>query len=233
MLTVLLSIVVSLFPARYRGRLFHASNFDVQRGAMYSSILQLVLPAATLWLRYPGWYADYVRAIVDQVAAKGGTNEAQAAATLGAGTYALFTYLVDPLSLFLGYFMLEGVVRLTAFVANKEVLPSFPLFLLGLGHEALDAYRKERSYGPRIVDLVKPGPSPELIVIESCRPKEWDTLLTISYQDRMYEVESTAENAPPRPYIYRLRLIPQNKLIRGICAYDPVDVLNPGEPDQT
>jgi hypothetical protein len=231
MLTMLLSIVTSLLPARYRGRLFHASNLDVQRGALASSLLQIILPAGTLWLRYPAWYADYVGAIVQQVIDKGGDKGAQASAALGAGTFSIFTYLVTPLSLFCIYFMLEGMVRLTAFVASKEVLPSFPLWIVELGHHALDVYRKERSYGPRVVDLVKPGPTPELLIIESCRPKEWDTLLTIAYQDRMYEIESTAEQAPPRRFIYRLRLIPANKLIRGIHAYDPVDVLNPIDPN--
>lgn len=225
MLTMLLSIVVSLFPARYRGRLFHESNFDVQRGALFSSLLQIVLPAGALWLRYPAWYDAYVQAIVQQVVDKGGDKGQQASAALGAGTFSLFTYLITPLSLFLIYLMLEGMVRLTAFVASKEVMPNLFLFLGGLIHGRVSAQRHEAALGPRIPDLVKPGPTDELLIIESCRPKPWDTLLTISYMDRMYELESTAEQPPPRRFVYRLRIIPPSKLIRGIHQYQPDETL--------
>ncbi len=220
-LTMFLSIVLSLFPARYRGRLFHASSFDVQRGALASSIIQIVAPALFLWLRYPAWYQAYVERIVTQVAAKGGDKISQASASLGAGTFSLFEYLIQPLTLLLVYFMFEGVVRLSAFVASKEVLPSLPLQIVAWIHTWAAGSAKERALGPRIVDLVKPGPTPELLIIESCRPKSWDTLLTISYMDKMYEIESTAEQAPPRRFVYRLRIIPPSKLIRGIHAYQP------------
>lgn len=229
MLTTLLSIVLSLFPARYRGRLFHASNFDVQRGTLISSILQMVVPTLTLWLRYPAWYQARVDAMVKQVADKGGDNFAQAAATLGAGTFALFEYLFSPLAMFLAYFLLEGIVRLTAYVANKEILPTLSLAIAGWLHSKVTAQRKEAALGPRIADLVKPGPSPELILIESCRPKNWDTLLTIAYLDKMYELESTSEQAPPRRFVYRLRIIPPSKLIRGIHPYQPEETMNAGE----
>lgn len=227
MLTTLPSIVLSLFPARYRGRLFHSSDYDVQRGGLLSSLIEIVLPTLALWLRYPAWYAAYVSAIVQQVKDKGGQQEAQAAAALGAGTFSIFTYLITPLSLLLFFFMLEGIVRLTAYVASKEVLPNLFLFVFGLIHEKLSAQRKEVALGPRVPDVVKPGPTTELLIIESSRPKSWDTLLTISYQERMWELESTAEQQPPRRFVYRLRIIPQSKLIRGIHAYDPNETLQP------
>jgi hypothetical protein len=225
MLTALLSIVLSLVPARYRGRLFHESSFDVQRGALASSIIEIVAPALLLWLRYPAWYAAYVDGIVAQVAAKGGDKAAQASAALGAGTFSLFEYLLQPLTLLLVFFMFEGAVRLSAFVASKEVLPSLPLQLVAWLHTWASGTAKERALGPRVVDVVKPGPTPDLIVIESCRPKAWDTLLTISYMDKMYEMESTAEQGPPRRFVYRLRVIPPSKLIRGIHAYQPEESL--------
>ncbi|MEO6119759.1 MAG: hypothetical protein ABIP12_03640, partial [Terriglobales bacterium] len=136
-------------------------------------------------------------------------------------------YLMQPLTLLLVYFMFEGVVRLSAFVASKEVLPSLPLQLVAWLHSWAAGSAKERALGPRIPDLVKPGPTPDLIVIESCRPKAWDTLLTISYMDKMYEIESTTEQPPPRRFVYRLRLIPPNKLIRGIHNYQPDETLTP------
>jgi hypothetical protein len=226
MFTMLFSILASLLPARYRGRIFHSSDLDVQRGALLSGIIEMVVPAFVLWLRYPAWYRAYVEAIVQQVIDKGGDKDQQAAAALGAGTFSIFTYLVTPLSVILIYCMFEGVVRLTAFVASKEILPSLPLWVVELLHFSLDTYRKESSYGPRVVDIVRPGPLGEMLIIESCRPKAWDTLLTISYMDKMYELESTAEQAPPRRFVYRLRIIPQSKLIRGIHGYDPRETVD-------
>jgi hypothetical protein len=227
MLTVFLSIVLSMVPARYRGRLFHASNFDVQRGALASSLIEMIGPALLLWLRYPAFYQAYVQAIVADAAAKGAHREAQAAAAMGAGSFAIFTYLIQPLTLLLVYFMFEGAVRLSAFVASKEVLPSFPLQLIAWIHGWAAGSAHERALGPRIADVVKPGPTPELLIIESCRPKAWDTLLTISYMDKMYELESTTEQPPPRRFVYRLRIIPPSKLIRGIHRYQPDEALTP------
>ncbi|HUS20096.1 MAG TPA: hypothetical protein VMZ25_10640, partial [Terriglobales bacterium] len=86
---------------------------------------------------------------------------------------------------------------------------------------------RERELGPRMVDVVKAGPTGQFITIESCRPKQWDTLLTIAYMDKMYELESVSEQAPPRRFVYRLRLIPPNKLIRGIHQYEPAETLTP------
>ncbi|HUQ50387.1 MAG TPA: hypothetical protein VM056_06710 [Terriglobales bacterium] len=78
--------------------------------------------------------------------------------------------------------------------------------------------------------MVKAGHGDEYLLIESCRPKKWDTLLTISYEEQMYELESCAEQFPPRPFIYRLRRIPPNKLIRGIHLYRPEETLDKTNP---
>jgi hypothetical protein len=131
-----------------------------------------------------------------------------------------------PFSLFCIYFMLEGMVRLTAYVASKEVLPTLPLQLAHWLHSWASGSAKERSLGPRVADLVRPGPTEDFLIVESSRPKTWDALLTISYLDKMYELESIAQQGPPRRFVYRLRIIPASKLIRGIHQYRPDETLD-------
>jgi hypothetical protein len=66
MLVMLLSIVASAVPKRYRGAVLNDSNLDVQRGAILSGIAQMVVPGLTLWLRYPA----YIHALMAEASAK-------------------------------------------------------------------------------------------------------------------------------------------------------------------
>lgn len=79
---------------------------------------------------------------------------------------------------------------------------------------------------PPIADVVEPGDGAEFdLRIASCREKPWDPLLTISYEDRLYEVSSERPGEPPHPFLYLLRFHPANKVVRRIHRYDPYETL--------
>jgi len=50
-------------------------------------------------------------------------------------------------------------------------------------------------------------------------------MITVAYQDELYEVAAAQEGHPPRPFVYLLRKKPDHKVIRGIHHYDPEEAL--------
>jgi len=112
-----------------------------------------------------------------------------------------------------------------------ECVGTMPLYLVAGGLERAGAARKERLLGPRVPDEVQPceGITYDL-VIASCRPKkDWDRLITIEYQDQLYELFEEKKGFPPRPHIYQLRKHTPGKVIRGLHHYHPDEALTEKE----
>lgn len=62
--------------------------------------------------------------------------------------------------------------------------------------------------------------------IESCRPKEqWNPGRTLKYEDCYYRIEGSYELEGPRPWGYKLRLLPMGVMGRGVILYDPEELL--------
>lgn len=226
MLVKLLGIFATLLPARYRGHFLSDGNLDLRHGAILSAVFQFVVCGAVLWIRYPAFLRARVAEIAALTGAQHGDKLTAAFTDYAAGIFSVFQYIFNPLSLLLVYFMLEGGVRIFASVANDEVLPTLPLQLLAWAHDYA-AYRyEERSLGELIADVVQPGePGQYDLKIESCRPKPWDSLTTIGWNDEFYELDRQEQGPPPRPYVYLLKKRPESKVIRGLHQYHPEEVL--------
>ncbi len=227
MLAFLLSIVFSVVPPRYRGRFLADPDFNVQRGALFSGVVEFAGCALLLWVRYPPYVQ---RRMAESVAALPPALQADRL-SLGVAAYAaagisLFEYMVQPLSLLLLYFVIEGLGRVTAAVVTGEVLPTLPLQLLAWGHRAAEGWKQERDLGPRVVDTVAPGEGADYeLRVESSRPKVWNQLTTISYNGQLYEVARELSSQPPRKFVYLLRKAPENKVVRGLYHYSPEETL--------
>lgn len=64
------------------------------------------------------------------------------------------------------------------------------------------------------------------LVVSSCRPKEeWGEGRLIRFEECFYRVEETFEADPPRPFCFRLRLLPAGVPGRRIIDYRTDDVL--------
>ena len=230
MLPFLLSVVFSVVPPRYRGRFLADPDLNVQRGALVSGILETVGCALLLWLRYPPYLQRRMAEAAAAVAKAGGSdNISQGVAAYSTAGLSLFEYIVQPVSLLLVFFLLEGMARLTAAVVTGEVLPTLPLQLIAWAHRGGKAWKQERDLGPRIADTVLPGAHDHDLRIESCRPKPWNTLTTISYNDQLYEVAREFAGSPPRRFVYLLRKAPESKLVRGLHHYSPEETLQKAE----
>jgi len=231
MIKMLLSVVASLVPHRYRYRWFHSEDVAVKRGTIISGWLQIVIPAVILWLRYPPFLHVREQMMIDQVRAQGGPDHIREGfAVFAVGGVAIYEYMVLPLSLLLIYLIGEGCVRLIAAVTTGEVLPNTVLAILAALHGLGDAHYDEIKQGPRVVDELQAGTSPEFdLRIDTCRRKRWNKLTTIRYNDELYEVAKEFPGAPPRPYIYLLKRMPGGKVVRGIYQYDPAETLSKEE----
>lgn len=79
--------------------------------------------------------------------------------------------------------------------------------------------------GARVRDEVQSEHDGAWLQIPSCRPKSWNQLTTISCAGALYELFSQRTEKSPRPFVYVLRKKPSTAVIRGICPYDPEQVL--------
>jgi hypothetical protein len=86
----------------------------------------------------------------------------------------------------------------------------------------------ELKLGARVRDQVHFAPAGEKdydLVISSCRPKDWNSSLTIRYDEQLYEfVRSFECEEPPRRFVTLLKKAPLSKIVRGIHDYNPDEV---------
>jgi len=222
-------MVVALLPRQFRSRWAWESEGSLRGPTIFSGFAETVISLGLIILRYFAFYQWRMGTIADAALKGGGGDEALAnmAAQFGMGFTTLVEYAFSPLTLLLVYFSIEGVLRLFAALSADECAGTMPLYLIAWGLDRAAKARKERRLGPRLPDEVQhcKGISYDLC-IASCRPKPgWDRLITIEYEDQLYELFEEKKGAPPRPHIYQLRKLPPGKVIRGLHHYHPDEVL--------
>ncbi len=227
MLKMLVSIIVSMVPRRYRGTWFADHDVDVRRGAILSGIVEFVVPSAMLWLRY----SSFIHMRMAEAAAKVAARTAGDRLSLGISDFSigflgLWEYLLQPLNVVFIFMIIEAMVRIMAAVATNEVMPTMPLAVIAWLHGLGEDRHREFKLGPRLADAVMTGISPEFdLRIDSCRPKPWTPLITIRYGDDLFVLSKEMTGPPPRPYVYMLKKIPAGQIVRGLRDYDPEETL--------
>ncbi len=226
MMTGVLGIFATLVPQRYRPRVLGDANVSIRRSAMVSGIVQMVVCSGVLWARYPAFIRHRMQEAADTVIRAGGDRTAVAVSDFSIGVLGAVEYLIQPLTLMIFYFALEGTLRLVAPVATNEVVPTLPLQIVAWIHPVLSTRWQERAMGPRVADIVQAGSGSDYCLrIESCRPKDWTPLSTINYEERFYELMRKEDGPPPRRFVYLLRKMPPGKVIRGLHRYHPDEIL--------
>ena len=224
-----LAMALTCLPESWRRKLNLLDMGDLRTAALISGILQIAGCAALIALRYPAFVSNMMAGQSMERAQLGAMEKGGETAVMGFGLVLLAAYLVSPVTILLEYFLAEGLVRALAALVTGEVVPTLPLvgaaWALGRTQEAA----AEKALGPRIVDLVQPGDGTLYhLLIASCRPKQgWDRLMTVAYQEKLYEVTHHEEGPPPRRFLYHLRLKPEGKVVRGMHHYDPAEALPP------
>ena len=222
-----LAMALSYLPEAWRKKLNLLDAGDLRTPAMISGILQVAASVGAIVLLYPAYVKSSMSSDAMERAQLAAMGKGGETAVMGFGIILLAAYLVSPVTILLEYFLAEGFVRALAALVTGEVVPTLPLVGAAWALGRSQAAAAEKALGPRIVDLVQPGDgSLYHLLIASCRPKQgWDHLMTVSYQDKLFEVTRQEEGSPPRRFLYHLRLKPAGKVVRGLYHYDPAEVL--------
>lgn len=194
------ALVLSLLPPYYRRTLQGRAGSYLVRGAIVTSIVEVVFAA----IFYARGFIDYARDAYMPPAA-------------------FLEYFFTWQGLCLAAFFIDGAIRLLATFA-RQALGIFPLYIAAWTQAALRR-RNARSRRPSLVsDLIEPMGA-DGFRIASCRSrKNWDKWMTVMYEEKLYEIAGAELAEGPRPYIYLLRPKPDSKVIRGLHRYHPDEV---------
>ena len=152
MLGFLASLVLSFLPPRYRRRWRHEESAELGRAAALSGLLQAVVCLLFLiagFINYApeAWIAPL----------------------------AWMEYALHPSGLLLGYFTVEGTVRMLVGFTSGEALGTLPIYVVAWTHTALERRRTEVALGPVVADSVERGDGTKFdLRISSSRSKDWE-----------------------------------------------------------
>jgi len=103
---------------------------------------------------------------------------------------------------------------------------TLPLYLVSWIHWRVERVIEDRKFGPRIAELARGGGKSFDLRVARCRPKRaWNHLMTVSFNDTLYEVVGEKRGHAPRPFVYLLRKVSPGKVVYNIHRYHPVEVL--------
>jgi hypothetical protein len=219
----------ALLPRDFRTRWAWGFEWNLVRPAIVSGLAEAVVSLTVVILRYFAFFQWRMATIADAAIKRGAGDEAlgTGAAQFGAGYTVMIEYALHPLTLLLIYFTIEGAFRLLAAALADECVGTLPLYLMAWAVGRARRGWKESQLPPRVPDEVQicQGISYDLC-IASCRPKrDWDKLITVEYNDQLYVLFDEKRGTSARPYLYRLRKITPEKVIRGLHHYHPEEVL--------
>jgi hypothetical protein len=225
---LLWSILLSFLPKRYRDRLPASAQADLRRGAIVSGFGLAVVCFLAFLIRYLSFFQHRVGDIGQRAIDKG--YEAVLAypyAQYGMGAATTIEYLLQPLTLGLVYFGLEGTLRGFAAFITEEITGTLPFYFLAWFEDRLTQARAERALGPRLPDVFEEIYSNEYDArIFTCRRrKNWDQMITISANGQFYQVVGEQPGKAPHHFIYRLRKAPKGHTVRAVHYFDPEELV--------
>ena len=145
-------------------------------------------------------------------------------AYVNSGPLLVLDWLSSPWTWILISIPLVGIVRLVAYGVSREAVGE-PAVWAGVRLSQLLGRRLGKSR-----DLLRHGPerpdrivaSPGGLTIMSCRPKDWNNLITIEVRERFYRLLRTEErqDGPWWVYAYVLKEMPESEVIRYLIRYE-------------
>jgi hypothetical protein len=248
MWTYFLGPFLSIFPKRWREALPFAGCVNWARATAISGVTEST--AALIVLAY--WYSYAMNTWVGHgVESALNGNSGPELRPQDIGGVALIVWASHPLTWLIGYFGLEGALRVGVALTGSSLgtLPFFlidktfsllfgarapkPLSEAGLANHLPSAAAGVRAEiaaaGLRSVSdelsIRRDGPD-EILEICACRKKEgWDPPRTVRYQDAYYRLEAAALGKRPRPFRYILRRLPVGVPGRTVLLYAPTDAV--------
>lgn len=212
--TYLIGPFLALLPAPWRAGCIGELYVDWPRATAVSGLVEGFGALALLIV----WYSVFVTRYGGVLGAAGGDY---------GGFLGLFLLGLHPLTWLICYFGCEGLVRFLGAVVTGESCATLPLVLVA----SVVAYAKRAPRGRPVPDeVISRTDQYDLEVASWCAKDHWKYPLTLRYGEQFYQVV-TAELRPgsSRPYVYFLRRLPANEIIKGLEDYDPNGAL----PEET
>jgi hypothetical protein len=241
-LTYFLGPFLAFFPKRWRESLPASSSVNWRYAAVLSGLAESVLALVAMVYWYSYSMVTWVGQAMDKTLTGDmptGVNEQEV------GLAAVMIFATHPLTWLIGYFGVEGAVRMLGAAVSENTLGVFPLYLVaraisrftGRGAKSRDsapnilasaksAVRTKLALSilPRVPDelRVTRNESEEILEIRACRPKEdWVPPRVVRYGDIYYRLEETSKGTASRPFSYLLRRLPAGVPGRSVLLYQP------------
>jgi hypothetical protein len=246
-LTYIAGPLAAFLPARWRNALPFAGHVQWSRAAGLSGVLEV--GAAILALA--NWYQYLMFPIVDRgvdLALNGKLGVEVTDQQIAGAAYTVF--LFHPLTWVLGYFAIEGAVRLCGAAFAENVLGTLPLglidrtlALLTPGTRAKTTFPdqgnaqsfagavRERTMLLRLKQVpdelqYKTDQTQEFLEIRASRPKDdWLAPKVVRVDDLYYRLEENSVDHGPRPFRYRLRRLERGVPGRNVLLYKTEDAV--------
>jgi hypothetical protein len=240
-----LGIVLSLLPRQWRERVPLFESIPWQRATIVSGILESLLALLALVSWYSISVTTWAANLLDS--ALRGCPEASVPGQ-AIGFSALVLWLLHPQTWFIGYFAIEGAVRMLAAISTEQTFGTLPLAFVDwcygkATHRPLEGDALHAPSGkaqvqsfvsamkqevllrrlPEVADelVARDEGEESLLEIHSSRPKaEWVPPKIVRVGDAYFRLEHVERRRPPRPFVYRLRRLPAGVPGRTVIAYD-------------
>jgi hypothetical protein len=214
MLTALRDFLLSFSPASVRRNYTPASPTRTLLAATWGGLAQFLLAGLALAAGFNRYFVLRAHQLRPHV---GGTNEV---AEAGIVIFIAFEYLVHPLSLFMLYLAIEGLLRFAGGLITGEVVPSFLVFL-AFKLASLAAHRRQQRRNAALpADTLEQLPDRHIRIASATAKPAWNATITIAVNGEWFEVERVEEGVPPRSFVYVLRPAPPGKILRGFEEYN-------------
>jgi hypothetical protein len=175
-----------------------------------SASLQLFGCLSGLVWHYLHFMTEHLRLLVD----RGGIGSEHVQFGMGITVFLEFL-LLSPLSWCLVYFFMEGGVRLWAVLITGEVVGTLPLKLADKLYLYCERRSREKDLPPLVEDEIVLIDS-DTYIVNSCREKDWDLSTAVRIDELLYAVVEIEVADGVRPYGYRLRPFPQDRIVRKV-----------------
>jgi hypothetical protein len=241
-----LGAILSLLPRRWRIGFGLNEAIPWPSAAALSGVLESLLAFVGLVYWYSRSVTTWAANALDSAMRNGPEAQVPGQAI---GFSALVLWLIHPVTWCVGFFVLEGLVRLLAGAFTEQVVATFPLVMVDWGYGKLTGRPPEgdAKHAPsakvqlqEFVSSVKQGvialrmpmlddecieivEGAELYLeIRASHPKgDWIPPRVVRVGDAYFRLEQVANGKAPRPYIFRLRRLAAGVPGRTVIVYEP------------
>jgi hypothetical protein len=239
---------LSILPRRWRRALPFSDSINWPHAMALSGVAEMAVALAALLK----WYSVSMTTWVNrglEVALNGSAGSGVTDQAIGA--MAWFMWVNHPLTWVLGYFSVEGAVRMCGAAFSHSLLGILPLFLVDKTVAVLSGRSKTAQEVPGAassfvnavsekmlessvpvsadeISFQKVG-TEEIMEIQASRRKpDWDPPRVVRFEGNYYRLEDCGKCAGPRPFRYTLRRLSAGVPGRKVLLYEPRDAVTIG-----